>query len=151
MKILIVLLLNFCLMFGFSAKVVKVSDGDTISVLTEDKKQIRIRLYGIDAPELKQSFGRASKSFLSNKIAGKIVLINQNGKDRYSRILATVYLEDEDINAYMVDNGYAWAFEKYSKRYMPQQSRAKFLKLGLWQQSDPITPWDFRKIKKSKE
>lgn len=150
MKILIVLLLNFCLMFGFSAKVVKVSDGDTISVLTEDKKQIRIRLYGIDAPELKQPFGKSSRIFLSDIIAGKFVNIKQEGKDKYGRILATIYLKDKDINAYIVDNGYAWAFEKYSKRYMSQQSKAKFLKLGLWQQSDPIAPWDFRKIKKSK-
>lgn len=150
MKIILVSLLNFCLLFGFSAKVVKVSDGDTIMIL-QGKQQIKVRLYGIDAPEKKQPYGEKSRKFLANLIAGQIVEVKEKGKDKYKRVLGIVYHNEQDINAQMVSNGYAWAFEKYSKRYMSQQSRAKFLKLGLWQQSDPVAPWDFRKIKKSKE
>ncbi len=139
------------LLFGFSAKVVKVSDGDTITVLTPNKESIKVRLYGIDAPETKQDFGKASKQYLSSLIAGRIVEVKSSGQDRYGRVLGIIYLDGADINAKTVEEGYAWAFVKYSKIYAAQQSKAMKNKAGLWRQKDPQAPWDFRKAKKKRK
>ena len=151
MKIIVALFLACGLLFGFSAKVVKVSDGDTITVLTQNKESIKVRLYGIDAPETKQDFGKASKQYLSNLIAGRIVEVKSSGQDRYGRVLGTIYLDGADINAKTVEEGYAWAFVKYSKIYAAQQSKAMKNKAGLWLQKDPQAPWDFRKAKKKRK
>lgn len=132
------------LLFALSGKVVSVHDGDTITILVE-KEQVKIRLFGIDAPELKQPCGKKSKQFLSNLIAGQIVEVEKNGNDRYGRTIGTVSLNGEDINAQMVENGYAWAYRRFSKKYAPQESEAKFEKRGLWR-DDPIPPWEWRKI-----
>lgn len=131
------------LLFALSGKVVSVHDGDTITILTE-KEQIKIRLFGIDAPELKQAYGKKSKQFLSNLIAGQIVEVEKNGNDRYGRTIGTVSLNGEDINAQMVENGYAWAYRRFSKKYAPQESAAKFEKRGLWC-DNPTPPWEWRK------
>lgn len=131
------------LLFALSGKVVSVHDGDTITILVE-KEQVKIRLFGIDAPELKQPYGKKSKQFLSNLITGQIVEVEKNGNDRYGRTIGTVSLNGEDINAQMVKNGYAWAYRRFSKKYAPQESEAKFEKRGLWH-DDPIPPWEWRK------
>lgn len=115
-------------LFALSGKVVSIHDGDTITVL-QGKQQVKIRLYGIDAPELKQPYGKKSKQFLANLIAGKVVEVEENGKDRYKRTIGTVYLGGTDINAQMVANGYAWAYRKFSKKYTPQESQAKSQRL----------------------
>ena len=131
-------------LFALSGKVVSIHDGDTITVL-QDKQQIKVRLFGIDAPELKQPYGKKSKQFLANLIAGEVVEVEENGKDRYKRTIGTIYLNGTDINAQMVANGYAWAYRKFSKKYAPQESKAKRQKLGLWRDKEPVPPWVFRK------
>ena len=151
MKAIAALFLACNLLLGFSAKVVKVSDGDTITVLTQNKESRKVRLYGIDAPETKQDFGKASKQYLSSLIAGRIVEVKSGGQDRYGRVLGTIYLDGADINAKTVEEGYAWAFVKYSKIYAAQQSKAIKNKAGLWRQKDPQAPWDFRKAKKKRK
>ena len=142
-KYLIILILYLPL-FALSGKVVSIHDGDTITVL-QDKQQLKVRLYGIDAPELKQPYGKKSKQFLANLIADEVVEVEENGKDRYKRTIGTVYLNGKDINAQMVANGYAWAYRKFSKKYTAQESKAKSQKLGLWRDKEPIPPWEWRK------
>ena len=132
------------LLFALSGKVVSIHDGDTITVL-QGKQQIKVRLFGIDAPELKQPYGKKSKQFLANLIAGEVVEIDENGKDKYKRTIGTVYLNGTDINAQMVLNGYAWAYVKYSKMYVDHERLAREKKLGLWQSSNPTPPWVWRK------
>ena len=131
-------------LFALSGKVVSIHDGDTITVL-QNKQQIKVRLFGIDAPELKQPYGKKSKQFLANLIAGKVVEVEPKGKDRYKRTLGIVHYKDQDINAQMVLNGYAWAYVKYSKIYVDQEKTARENKRGLWQSSDPTPPWEWRK------
>ena len=131
------------LLFALSGKVVSIHDGDTITLL-QDKQQIKVRLFGIDAPELKQPYGKKSKQFLANLMAGEVVEVNENGKDRYKRTIGTIYLNGADINAQMVENGYAWAYRKFSKKYTAQESRAKKQGLGLWRDKEPTPPWVFR-------
>ena len=131
-------------LFAFSAKVVKISDGDTIAVLS-GKEQTKVRLYGIDAPEKKQDYGQKSKQFLASLIAGQVVEVEPKGKDRYKRTLGIIHFKGQDINAQMVLNGYAWAYVKYSRMYVDHESAARKNKRGLWQSNDPTPPWQLRK------
>ena len=131
-------------LFAFSAKVVKISDGDTITVLS-DKEQTKVRLYGIDAPEKKQDYGQKSRQFLASLIAGQVVEVESKGKDRYKRTLGIIHHKGQDINAQMVLNGYAWAYAKYSIIYVDHERLARENKRGLWQSSDPTPPWEWRK------
>ena len=82
---------------------------------------------------------------MANLIAGKVVEVAENGKDRYKRAIGTIYLNGKDINAQMVESGYAWAYRKFSKKYTAQESKAKSQKLGLWRDKEPIPPWEWRR------
>lgn len=144
MKQMLFLVLAALSLLAHPAKVIKISDGDTIAIL-QGKQQIKVRLFGIDAPELKQPYGKKSKQFLTNLIAGEVVEVKENGKDRYKRTIGIVYLGNTDMNAQMVENGYAWAYRKFSKKYTPQESKAKKQGLGLWRDKEPIPPWEWRK------
>ena len=144
MKSILLLAMLYASLFAFVGKVVSIHDGDTITVL-QGKQQIKVRIFGIDAPELKQPYGKKSKQFLANLIAGEVVEVEENGKDRYKRTIGTVYLGNTDINAQMVENGYAWAYRKFSKKYTPQESKAKKQGLGLWRDKEPIPPWEWRR------
>nr|DAP02207.1 MAG TPA: nuclease-like protein [Caudoviricetes sp.] len=126
------------------SKVIKISDGDTITVLS-GKEQTKVRLYGIDAPEKKQDYGQRSKQFLASLIAGQVVEVEPKGKDRYKRTLGIIYYKGQNIDAQMVLNGYAWAYVKYSRIYVDQEKTARENKRGLWQSSDPTPPWVWRK------
>lgn len=126
------------------SKVIKISDGDTITVLS-GKEQTKVRLYGIDAPEKKQDYGQRSKQFLASLIAGQVVEVEPKGKDKYKRTLGIIHFKGQDINAQMVLNGYAWAYVKYSRIYVDQEKTARENKRGLWQSNDPTPPWQWRK------
>ena len=135
-------------LFALEGKVISVTDDDTIKILTSEQQQIKVRLYGIDAPEKKQPYGTAAKKYLVDLIAGKTVQIEEHGKDRYKRVLGIVYLDSKDINEILVLNGYAWAFTKYSKIYELQERQARSKGLGLWRDKNPIKPEIWRKIYK---
>lgn len=130
-----------------SGKVIGVKDGDTIVVLI-GKEATTIRLVDIDCPEKKQAFGTKAKQFTSNLCLGKFVKIyTGNGKrDRYNRILGTVYVGNINVNRELVKAGLAWNY-KYSKRkdYAEIEREARAKKRGLWIDKNPISPWDFRK------
>lgn len=132
-----------------NAKVVKVIDGDTIEVLDSENNTHRIRLFGIDAPEKKQSFGNKAKGFLASLISGKEVQILIKGKDKFKRDLGIIMSEGKDINKEMVKNGYAWAYARFSKDYILDQADAHAFKLGLWSEENPQSPAEFRKQKKN--
>ena len=152
MRTLILLSLIFLLTSStelLTGKVVKVQDGDTITVLTGDNKQIKIRLDGIDAPEGGQDYGNKAKQYLSDLVIGKTIKVEDMGKDIYKRTLGVVYLNDLNVNEEMIRAGYAWRY-KYNKnaRYLKLQEDAKNNKRGLWAGENPIDPWQFRKNKK---
>lgn len=149
MKIVYIFLLFMSISFADQIKIIKIYDGDTITALTSQKEKIKIRLYGIDAPELKQPFGKASKRHLIDLISNNSLNINEKGKDKYGRTLAVLYNGDQDINAQMVIDGYAWAYDKFSKDYVAFQQNAQALKKGLWIDKNVVRPSDFRKLKKS--
>ena len=133
-----------------SGKVMKVSDGDTLTIVNADKKLVKIRLYGIDSPETKQEFGIKSKEFLSGQINGKYVTVDVIDIDRYKRSFGRIFLDDLDINKIMVENGYAWVYSQYCKiskrtEWEQLQETAKLEKRGLWQENNPTPTWKWRK------
>ncbi len=130
-------------------KVVSIADGDTITVLDENKKQNKVRLNGIDAPEKKQAFGAKSKARLGELVAGKDVVVEWKEKDKYGRIVGQVYQGSLDVNLQMVKEGLAWHYKKYSKsvELSRAEAEAKAGKKGLWADPNPVPPWEFRKIK----
>ena len=134
-------------------KVVGVSDGDTITVLDDmDQGKFRIRLDKIDAPEKKQAFGNKAKQYLSSLIFGKQVSIRFKSIDNYGRVLGVVSLDGKEINLVMVQNGYAWHYSYYDKTpaYIEAEKQARAEKKGLWQDPNPINPYQFRKSQKKR-
>ena len=126
----------------------KIVDGDTIHL--NGKK---IRFSGIDTPELKQtctkegiknSCGLTAKQILIDKIAKNKVKCIKEGKDRYKRILAECFVNNESLSRYLVRSGYAFAYRKYSKKFIIDEDYARANKLGMWSMEFEY-PWDFRK------
>lgn len=140
------LFLSLSLSAQLNGRIVKVSDGDTVTLLDSDNTQHKIRLHGIDAPEKGQPYGDKSKEYLSNMIAGKTVTVYVKGTDQYKRTLGVIYLGEVNINAEMIANGYAWNYH-YSKDifYIKLQDQARQKKLGLWNDKNPVDPWAWRK------
>ena len=133
--------------------VVKVTDGDTITVLDAANMQHRIRLDKIDAPEKSQPFGDSSRKHLAALVAGKIVEVEWTKKDKYGRILGTVWAmlpTRTDVNLQMVKDGFAWHYKHFDSTppYAAAETAARAAKLGLWEDPAPIPPWTFRKANK---
>lgn len=130
----------------FSGKVVSLSDGDTLTVL-KDRKQIKVRVEGIDAPEKSQAFGNKSKNALADLIGRKEVAIHATGTDKYGRTLARVIFDGRDISELMVARGMAWHYKEYSddETLAELEDKARASKLGLWAEPDALPPWEFRK------
>ncbi len=121
-------------------------DGDSITVLAAGNEQLKVRLDGIDAPELKQPFSTQSKLTLSGLVFGKTVNLLVTGKDRYKRTLAVVIVAGLNVNREMVIQGLAWRYEKYSKdaALLAAQNEARAARRGLWADASPVPPWEWR-------
>ena len=135
---------------SFTGKVVRVLDGDTIEVLVE-KKPIRIRLAEIDCPEKNQPFGQVAKKYVLKIAAHEIVTVHFKTKDRYGRTIGEVILPDGDsLNRLLIRDGYAWHYKKYSKdeSLAELENQARKDGVGLWQDNNPIAPWQWRRGKR---
>lgn len=127
-------------------KVIRVLDGDTIEVL-QGKKPVRIRLANIDAPEKAQAFGRWSTNQLKGLVAAQPVTVTYTQADRYERIIGRVFTANGiEANRYMVQVGAAWVYERYNtdKALPALQREAQTQKRGLWADSQPVPPWEWR-------
>jgi len=153
-------------------RVVGVADGDTITVLDGEKMQHRIRLAGIDAPEKGQPFGSRSKENLSRLVHGKEARVEWQKRDRYGRIVGTVWVvspdmpcRDEpgcpktlDAGLAQLTVGLAWHYKKYAHEQDPQQrgqyafaeEEARAKRVGLWRDAEPVAPWDQRAAGRSR-
>lgn len=127
--------------------VVGVHDGDTITGLDDSKTQVKVRLDAIDAPELGQSYGQASKKALSEKVFGKDVVVITKKHDKYGRTVGHVMVDGRDVNLEMLEEGMAWHYEEYdhNKRLREAEQTARTSKKGLWQDPGPEPPWEYRK------
>ena len=132
-------------------KVISVIDGDTIKVSVK-RKSYKIRLQNIDAPEKKQAFGEQSKRALSRKIFRKKVKIKITKTDRYNRKIGTVFYKNRNINLEMVQDGYAWNYQKYSNdiRFITAEKQARANRKRIWSRKKAIPPWEFRRKKRKK-
>lgn len=129
---------------SMNCRVVSVTDGDTIRC-QQGNQQHRIRFAGIDAPESKQAFGQQAKAVLNGLIYQKNVWVEVSGRDRYGRLIGTVYLGHEDINRRMVAEGCAWAYRRYlQKDYLAVEAVARKNHTRLWQEPGAVYPERFR-------
>jgi endonuclease YncB( thermonuclease family) len=156
---LLLILVHFIASAGsLTGRVVRVTDGDTIVVLDSNNAQHKIRLTGIDAPERKQAFGTKSKEHLSESVAGKFVVVEYSKRDYYKRILGKVLLSGEDMNLEQLRAGLAWHYKKYQneqslrdrKQYTNVEIEAREELRGLWNDPQPIPPWDYRHGQRSR-
>lgn len=147
-KILLIIFTLIISIFSFALDgyVVKVSDGDSFMIKSYGKK-IRVRMYGIDAPELKQRYGKEAKKYLEELILGKRVELKVLYEDRYKRKIARVYYDDKEINLEMLRSGNAWFYEYHAKKekeYRKAYEKARRERIGLWRDKNPQNPREFR-------
>jgi endonuclease YncB( thermonuclease family) len=157
----LIVLLASILIFGscsqekpnsISGRVVRIADGDTLTILDANNVQHKIRLQGIDAPERAQGFSRVSRENLSGLVFGQEVRVEYNKTDQYGRLVGKVFANGQDECLEQVKAGLAWHYKRYEKEQSPsdrqlytkaeQDARAE--KRGLWQDANPVPPWDFR-------
>ena len=153
-KINLFLVISICLIFFFltyndvKSYEIKIIDGDTIHLNNE-----KIRFTGIDTPELKQTCNKNSeiiycgikaRQLLIDKIGKDKVICVREGKDQYKRTLAECFINDLSLSSYLVKSGYAFAYRKYSKKFISEEDFARFNKLGMWSMKFEY-PWDWRK------
>jgi len=136
----------------FQAKVIHIADGDTITVLNDANKQIKIRLNGIDCPKKRQAFGNKAKQFASELVFGKTVTVGDHGKDRYGRTIGAVVLPDgTNVKHELVKAGMCWWYRKYApndKLLAQAEEEARLAKRGLWVDPSAVPPWEWRKARK---
>lgn len=127
--------------------VVGISDGDTLTARCDGvQEQVKVRLAEIDAPEKKQPWGQRSKESLSEMCYMKRAELRVIAHDRYKRTVARVICDETDANREQINRGMAWVYDKYVKdvSLYDVQREAKESKLGLWGDSEPIPPWEWR-------
>ena len=133
--------------------VVGISDGDTITVLRNDREQVKIRLYGIDCPEKRQAWGSRATQATGRLCAGKVVDIQETDIDRYGRTVAIVTLPGGlTLQNELVRDGMAWAWPRYCKlpicrAWSELEAKARESKAGLWRDAEPVPPWEWRRTR----
>ena len=147
-------------------RVVRIADGDTLTVLDMDEVQHRVRLAGIDAPEKAQPFGERSRQNLARLVAGKPVEVRWHKRDRYGRVVGQVWVVSPDARCQgagcpktldaglaQVTVGLAWHYKRYAgeqspedrERYSFAEVEARARRAGLWRDPEPVAPWEWRK------
>ena len=131
-----------------SLKIKRVVDGDTVHVFYQDEVY-KIRLTEIDAPERDQPYGSNSTEYLKSLLKERMVDVDISGTDRYGRKLGRLYWQGMDINRELVSAGYAWVYDQYvtDNSFYENQSKARNSKKGLWEDQNPLEPWNWRKLK----
>lgn len=145
-----------------NGKVVRLSDGDTVTILDADNRTTRVRLSGIDAPEKQQPFGQQSKINLSRLVFNQDVTVDWHKLDRYGRTVGKIMVRPSDcascgmtldVGLAQIQIGLAWWYRTYAKEQTPEdrekydatQQKARTEQMGLWSDVEPIPPWDWRK------
>lgn len=132
-------------------KIVNVADGDTVTILTDDRQQVKVRLYGIDCPERRQAFGGRATDYTRKALAGRRVSVEAIDRDRYGRTVGIVQEEGrESINEQLLKAGLAWVYVRYCKipkcrQWRQLEENARTNRKGLWKDSSPVPPWLWRR------
>lgn len=141
-----------------AGRVVGVSDGDTVTVLDANRQSHKVRLLGIDSPEKSQAFGERAKQSLSDLVFNQQVIVEVIQRDRYGRSLGKILRDGQDINLEQIRRGMAWHYKQYARdqappdrvAYAQAETTARATRAGLWQDTDPVPPWAFRRAAKSR-
>jgi endonuclease YncB( thermonuclease family) len=132
----------------WAGKVVAIQDGDSIEVL-RGREPVKVRLYGVDCPESNQPFGNRAKQRTGELAFGKTVTVVERTKDRYQRTVAEIRLPSgANLSHELLRSGHAWWFRKYAPRdriLRDLEQEASDRKRGLWADSHPTPPWEWRK------
>jgi micrococcal nuclease len=134
-------------------RIVRVTDGDTVTLLSSDNTQIKLRLAGTDAPESRMPYGQASRVHLAGLVLNKEVVAVTQKQDHYGRNVATLFIGTKDINLSMVQADMAWHYKQFesvldksiARKHAQSEQTARFEQQGLWQQPNQQAPWDWRK------
>lgn len=135
---------------AWPAEVISVGDGDSLKVM-RDKRIVKIRLYGIDSPEMEQAHGRASRHIARQRLQGRMVEVQEMYRDNYGRTVALVWSEDTLINAELVRVGSAWLYPRFCRAkelcepMARLQEEARLARLGLWQDERAEPPWKWKR------
>lgn len=137
---------------AFQGKVIYVIDGDTLILHAYQGLKQKIRLTGIDAPEMTQAYGMASKQNLEKLTLGRQVRLESHKQDQDGRTLAKVFVDDKDIGLLQIRDGFAWHYKQYAQEqspidqslYFTAEEQAKFRRSGLWAENKAIPPWQWR-------
>ncbi len=137
----------------YTGRVVAISDGDTLTVLDADRRQHKIRLAGVDAPEKRQPWGQRARQSLGELVFGRVVEIEVSKMDRYGRAIGRVRVDGMDVNLELLRRGLAWHYKTYEREqpagerhaYAQAERQARASRQGLWSDERPIAPWDYRK------
>jgi micrococcal nuclease len=134
----------------FTGRVVAVLDGDSLMVL-DGRRQVEVRLHGVDAPEGGQAFGNVCKRTLSNLVFGKTAAVQVVDIDRYKRRVSRLTVDGRDVGLEMIRAGCAWHYRQYSDDagYAAAEVEARRARRGLWQDAAPVAPWNYRRPQKS--
>jgi endonuclease YncB( thermonuclease family) len=129
----------------FTGRVVGVADGDTLTVL-DGTRQVRVRLWGIDAPERGQPWSSRSRDALAARAMHRDALVATRGTDGYGRTLARVAVDGVDLGEAQVRDGMAWVYRRYTKDrpMIAIEDEARAARRGLWSLPDPEPPWAWR-------
>lgn len=137
-----------------TGKVISVADGDTITILTPSKEQIKIRLSAVDTPEGSQAYGKAAKKFTSSMVYKKNVQVEKETIDRYGRTVGFVLVDGANLSEEIIRNGYGWVYRKYCKWsfcdvWLELERTARESRIGLWADKNAIPPWEWRAQKRN--
>lgn len=135
-----------------AGRVVAVADGDTVALVDSAQTRHKIRLAGIDAPESRQPYGQIARQGLSELVEGQWVRVQYDKSDRYGRVVGRIEHEGRDVNLELLRRGLAWHFKKYQNEqseadrtaYAAAEQQAQSARLGLWRDTRPQAPWDYR-------
>jgi len=138
---------------NLTLKVVSVHDGDTLTGINDANEQVKVRLDAVDAPELSQPYGQASKKALADLVFGKVITVTTKKHDRYGRTIGHVIVNKRDVNIKLLEDGAVWHYEEYdhNKRLREAEQSARAAQKGLWRDPSPMPPWDWRKNEREKK
>ena len=153
---LLMLGLNAAISGELTGRVVGVADGDTVTVLSPTREQIKVRLAGIDAPELRQPYGSQSKSSLSQLLFAQTVTVQWSKHDQYGRVIGRILAGGRDASLEQIRTGMAWHYKRYASEQPPilrsayanAELYARRQRIGLWSPINPQPPWELRKEKR---
>lgn len=138
----------------FTARIFGVHDGDSLRVNTEGGRSMRVRLYGVDCPEIGQPYGIQARALTRQLAYGRLLTFESKGKDRYGRTIAKVYLLTRKMLAQeLVKAGACWWYKRYAPKdeeLKRLEGEAKREKRGLWAERNPIPPWKWRRQKRKR-